>query len=53
MEQHGGGVDVASGQGRATRFTLWFPVEQSGEQAAVGRLREPYADPQAVGFFGE
>ncbi len=52
MERHGGGVDVASRQGRAARFTLWFSVEQSGEQAAVGRRRTPHGEPQSVGFFG-
>ena len=35
LEQHGGGLDIDSIEGKGATFTLWLPVhENSGEQAA-------------------
>ncbi|MDP1832393.1 MAG: ATP-binding protein, partial [Geothrix sp.] len=35
LEQHGGGLDIDSVEGKGATFTLWLPVhENSGEQAA-------------------
>ncbi len=34
MEQHGGGVEVASVQGSGTEVRLWMPIKQVQEQAA-------------------
>ncbi len=30
MEQHGGGIEIESGQGRGTQVRLWLPIRQSG-----------------------
>ena len=35
LEQHGGGLDIDSVEGKGATFTLWLPIhENSGEQAA-------------------
>ena len=35
LEQHGGGLDIDSVEGKGAAFTLWLPIhENSGEQAA-------------------
>jgi signal transduction histidine kinase len=34
MEQHGGGIEVASQAGHGTTFTLWFPASQPVSEAA-------------------
>jgi signal transduction histidine kinase len=34
MEQHGGGIDIASERGGGTRVTLWLPRERATEAAA-------------------
>jgi len=35
LEQHGGGLDIDSVEGKGATFTLWLPIHQnSGEQAA-------------------
>lgn len=35
LEQHGGGLDIDSVEGRGATFTLWLPIrENSGEKAA-------------------
>ena len=32
MEEHGGGLEVHSDEGRGTRVTLWLPVEMAGAE---------------------
>jgi len=34
MEQHGGDIEITSGEGQGTRVLLWLPVKQVQEQAA-------------------
>ncbi len=34
MEQHGGGLDVASEPGKGARFTLWWPAEAKMKEAS-------------------
>ncbi|MDH5218071.1 MAG: ATP-binding protein, partial [Gammaproteobacteria bacterium] len=34
MEQHGGGIDVESEEGKGTTITLWLPLEISESVAA-------------------
>ena len=35
LEQHGGGLDIDSVEGKGANFTLWLPIrENTGEQAA-------------------
>lgn len=34
LEQHGGGLDITSEEGKGARFTLWLPAAQAQESAA-------------------
>jgi len=34
LEQHGGGLDIDTQQGRGTTMTAWFPVQQTRKEAA-------------------
>ena len=34
LEQHGGGLEIASKPGQGARFTAWFPAEKTERQAA-------------------
>ena len=35
MEQHGGGVDITSEEGRGTEVVLWLPLERTADETAA------------------
>ena len=35
VEQHGGGIEISSEEGRGTRVVLWLPTEASGQRQVV------------------
>ncbi len=35
MEQHGGGVEITSEEGRGTEVVLWLPLKRTADETAA------------------